>query len=99
MLIPVLTAGVDEPDEVAYLWPCNVKTWTHWQQVQTQWRTSGMGSPTGIDYAGVRAYLDGVGMKSKQRKNTFDGIRAAEHATLIAWGEKAKAKSEKEKRG
>jgi len=75
---------------VAYLWPCNVKAWGHWQAVQTQWR-SGMGGPTGLDYAGVRAYLTEAGLMGKQRKNTFAGIQAAEAATLRAWGEKAEA--------
>ena len=65
--------------------------------MQTQWRT-GMGGATGLDYAGVCAYMDECGMKPKQRKNTFDGIRAAENATLRAWGEKAK-QAEQDKKG
>jgi predicted peroxiredoxin len=57
--------------------------------VQTQWR-SGMGGATGLDYAGVRAYLDESGLAGDERKDIFTGIRAAEGATLQAWAEKAK---------
>ncbi len=49
-----------------------------------------MGGATGLDYAGVLAYLRETGMKSKQRKEVFDGIRGAESGSLRAWGEKAK---------
>ncbi len=99
-------AGVVSPDatddeppaEEAYLWPCNVKTWAHWQAVQTQWRTGGMGGATGLDYTSVLAYLRDTGMKGKQRKQTFECICAAENATLRAWGEKAE-KAEQDKKG
>jgi len=57
-----------------------------------------MGGPTGLDYAGVRAYLTEAGLMGKQRKNTFAGIQAAEAATLRAWGEKAK-EAEQNKKG
>lgn len=82
---------------VEYLWPCNVITWAHWQAVQTQWRTS-HGGATGLDYAGVIAYLNETGMKTKHRQQTFAGIRAAEESSLRAWSEKAK-KAEQNKEG
>jgi hypothetical protein len=53
----VSRASNSAPQE-EFLWPCNVPTWLHWQEVQTQWRVGGMGGATGLDYAGVRAYLD-----------------------------------------
>lgn len=81
----------DEQAEVAYLWPCNVGTWAHWHAVQTQWRI-GVGGATGLDYAGVCAYLGSAVKKRKQRDRVFEGIRAAESGTLLAWGEKAEAK-------
>lgn len=49
-----------------------------------------MGGATGLDYAGVRAYLDESGLAGDERKDIFTGIRAAEGATLQAWAEKAK---------
>jgi hypothetical protein len=99
-LAPVAAVCADDETQadVAYLWPCNVKTWAYWQAVQTQWRVGGMGGATGLDYAGVRAYLDETGVKSKQRKQIFEGIRAAETATLRAWGEKAE-KAAQDKKG
>lgn len=74
--------------EHLYLWPCNVAAWQHWQGVQTQWRT-GMGGREGLDYQGVCAYLDELGLQpgSDDRRAAFDGIRAAERGTLLAWQE------------
>lgn len=69
---------------VAYLWPCNVPAWEHWQAVQSQWRV-GMGGATGLDYAGVIAYLREYVRNAKTRRETLDGIRAAERATLDVW--------------
>ena len=77
-----------EPD-VAYLWPCNVQAWGVWQQVQTEWRSSGMGS-TWLDYTGVRAYLDEMGFSGPERKDIFEGIRAADNATREVWAQQAK---------
>ena len=57
-----------------------------------------MGGATGLDYTAVLAYLREFGMKSKERKQTFEGIQAAEVATLRAWSEKAK-EAEQNKKG
>ena len=76
------------PDDVAYLWPCNLGTWAAWCAVQTQWR-HGPGGPTGLDYTAVRAWLDEQGHPAgPERADTFAGICAAERATLEAWAEK-----------
>lgn len=86
------TAAVSDTDgaqSIGYLWPCNVDTWQHWHAVQTQWNV-GMGGATGLDYAGVRAYLDEQTFEGDARSETFKGICAAEHATLDAWAEKSK---------
>lgn len=82
--------GSEGAQAEAYLWPCNVPTWGHWAQVQTQWRTGGMGGATGLDYAGVRAYMDEAGLQGEERKDTFAGIRAAERGTLDGWAIAAK---------
>lgn len=68
------------------MWPCNVDAWRHWVDVQTQWR-AGMGGRTGLDYAGVRAYLDECGLQGLERLDVWNGIRAAEFATLDAYAE------------
>lgn len=57
-----------------------------------------MGGATGLDYAGVLAYLRETGMKTKQRQQTFEGIRAAESGALRAWSEKA-GKAAQDKKG
>lgn len=86
----VFAHAANDVPEISYLWPCNEQTWCHWKQVQTQWRTSGMGGATGLDYAGVRAYLDEQGLQGPERKDTFDGICAAECGTLEGWAIAAK---------
>lgn len=75
-----------EPERVAYLWPDNVRAWSCWQGVQTQWRV-GMGGATGLDYAGVRAFLDEQQLAGDERRDVFAGIQACERATLDVWAE------------
>ena len=75
----------DAPERIEYLWPDNLRAWQHWLAVQTQWRT-GMGGATGMDYAGVRAYLQ-LQVHRKHQREVFDGIRACERATLDVWAE------------
>ena len=82
----MLAAGSADAAEVVYLWPCNVIAWQCWSSVQTQWR-HGMGGATGLDYAGVRAYLDELGYVGEERRALFSGICAAELATLQGWAE------------
>lgn len=69
-----------------YLWPDNLPAWGAWQAVQTQWRV-GMGGATGLDYTGVRAWLDEQGSAGPERRELFAGIQACERATLEVWAE------------
>ena len=71
---------------VLYLWPENQAAWAAWQDLQTQWR-AGMAGATGLDYAGVRAWLDESGLPPDQRRAVWDGVRAAERETLAVWAE------------
>lgn len=73
-------------EHVVYLWPDNVVAWNCWQGVQTQWRV-GMGGATGLDYAGVRAFLDEQDLQRDERREVFAGIQACEWATLEVWAE------------
>jgi hypothetical protein len=82
----VLAAPTADAQGCFYLWPENVEAWHCWCAVQTQWRV-GMGGATGLDYAGVRAYLDEAGLQGQARRDTFAGICAAERATLEVWAE------------
>jgi hypothetical protein len=74
------------PDErIEYLWPDNLDGWNAWMGVQTQWRT-GMAGATGLDYSGVRAWLEVMHPKKRHRE-LLQGIQACERATLDVWAE------------
>lgn len=78
----------DAAADVIYLWPECVEAWRHWQALQTQWRYGGAGGATGLDYAGVRAYIDEQGIRPRaQRRELFACIQACEAASLDAWAE------------
>lgn len=79
--------GVADVERTGYLWPDNVVAWHAWQSVQTQWR-AGMAGATGLDYAGVRAALDELGLAGDERRDVWRGIQAAERATLEVWAER-----------
>lgn len=83
--------SAEAPEQVAYLWPCNVAAWGHWCALQTQWR-SGMGGATGLDYAGVRAYFGIVGIPGDEALELFQIIQACERECLQEWSEQARAK-------
>ena len=57
-----------------------------WTGVRTQWR-EGMGGRTGLDYAGVRAYLDMQNLDPEIKREAFRGVQACEQATLAAWAD------------
>lgn len=101
-MLAVLAVQDAEPEQrTEYLWPDNVDTWGHWRQVQTQWR-AGMSGATGLDYAGVSAYLTEQGIQpgTPERQEIFEGLRAAEQATLEVWSEQAaKTRQEQNQKG
>jgi len=47
-----------------------------------------MGGATGLDYAGVRAYLDECALPVQERADVWRGICAAERGTLDGWADK-----------
>lgn len=54
-------------------------------QLQTQWRTGAAGG-TGLDYAGVRVWLDEcTNFEVDERRELWQCIQACEHATLEGW--------------
>lgn len=86
----VATAGPEPVAEVHYLWPDNLQAWQCWMGVQTQWRSGG-GGATGLDYHSVHTFLRAVhGLRGQELREVFDGIQAAERATLEVWAEKRK---------
>lgn len=75
------------PPDKCYLWPCNVATFDIWQRLQSQWRVGGMGGErTGLDYAGVAAYLRDVAQVQRRAlPEVFSGLQAMEFAALEVW--------------
>lgn len=79
--------GADGERVVAYLWPECRPAWYHWQRLQTQWR-SGVAGREGLDYDGVRAYLDeNVPRRGARRRELFACVQACEAACLDFWAE------------
>lgn len=75
-----------------WIWPDCVPAWNAWQAVQTQWRTSMAGGCTGLDYAGVRAWLCEFGPQNRaERREWFEHIQACEMATLRALADHSNA--------
>lgn len=77
-------------DDTFALWPENLPTFNLWQAVQTQWRSGGMGPPTGLDYGGVQACMALRGVRKKEQAELFSGLQAMEQATLSAWDKQKK---------
>ena len=50
-----------------------------------------------MDYGGVLAYMDEVGLSGDERKDTFAGIRAADAATRAVWAQQAKERADSNK--
>lgn len=63
------------------LWPENVESMAMFLQVQTQWRHGASGRPTGLDYAGVRAFLPARAWRSQEFR---DDLQVMERAALLA---------------
>lgn len=57
--------------------------------LQTQWR-SGMGGPTGLDYAALPAVFGMCGIRRKKRAEVFGALRILEGETLSVWAERRK---------
>ncbi len=77
------------------LWSGNVASWCAWMAVQTQWRHAGGGMgppvPTGLDYAGVSAWLQAHGHSPQFARGprslalALDDLRACEAVALDEW--------------
>lgn len=83
----------------AVLWPDNLPAWGAFMSVQTQWRHAcgGMGPamPSGLDYAGVCAYLQAHGYRAQARRGAptlgriLDDLRVCEAVALEEWARQA----------
>lgn len=82
----MLGAGAQREDDTVYLWPDNLRAWDCWRELQSQWRV-GMQGATGLDYAGVRAWLLDEVPDDQQRREIWRGIKACEASQLEVWAE------------
>ncbi len=87
MLAPLGVLDAKRDEQIEYLWPENVAAWSAWCEVQTQWRV-GMNGATGLDYSGVAAHLNEIGISGDERRTLWTSIRAAEAAVLGVWAER-----------
>lgn len=81
------------------LWPVNVASWCAWLAVQTQWRHAAVGMAgsrrTGLDYAGVSAWLQAHGHSPQFARGprslalALDDLRACEAIALDEWARQA----------
>lgn len=85
----LLAAKPDAGDVTLYLWPECRELWGYWCELQTQWRYSAGGGQTGMDYAGVRAYLEcDAGLQGPELAQALRCIRAAERGHLAGTSER-----------
>ncbi|MCU0963533.1 MAG: DUF1799 domain-containing protein [Burkholderiaceae bacterium] len=70
-----------------HLLPECVPVFQLWRNVQTQWRVGMMG-PTGLDYAGVEAYMRMARTQLRREADTIELLRAMEVATLKVYAER-----------
>lgn len=79
-------APVVAGDPPFYLWPEHVPAFEAWACIQTQWRES-MDGRTGLDYAGVEAWLRLSGLPARRHRERFAQLQVMERAALAAWRE------------
>lgn len=81
--VPDETDPPPPPPQRRYcLWPDNVPAWLAWQAVQTQWRWSAAGTRTGLDYAGVVAWLQLQPGRRPDKAALLADLQACERAML-----------------
>lgn len=86
------------PDERAFfLLPDCLDSWVLWNRLQTQWRTAGVdGDRTGLDYAGVRAFMLAHGYGSGKRRSerrALGDIQVMEGEVMTVWAQQKQKKS------
>jgi hypothetical protein len=75
-----------------FLLPENQRALTTWLALQTQWVHAGMGQPTGLNYAGVEAYLRLARLDRPPRRarQLLADIQRMERVTLHEWADRAR---------
>ena len=72
--------------DTVLIWRENVQSVNLFLAVGTQWRVGGMGGATGLDYGGVQAAMQLLGIKHGQRTELFALVQIMEAAVLDEWG-------------
>jgi hypothetical protein len=73
-----------EDAAVCELWPETVGALRLFEAMMSQWRVSGMGAPTGLDYAAIPATARLLGLERGALRRAFEGLRVME-AEALAW--------------
>lgn len=82
---PELRSGITESAGVTDVWPETAAAFDLFTAMQTQWRT-GMGGPTGLDYAALPAVMDLRCIPAQERPELFDQLRVMEGEALAEFG-------------
>ncbi len=71
-----------------------------WLQLQTQWRVGGLGTPIGLDYAGIEAWMRVTGRAGNPRRarRLLQDLQLMERVTLNEWAERAQRDSARSRR-
>ena len=78
----------EDPIEV---WPEHARAWAFFcDSCSTQWRSGGMGGPTGLDYTAVLTVIQFEETGKEQAKELFDQIKLIERGALTAMAEARK---------
>ncbi|RZJ12076.1 MAG: hypothetical protein EOP39_04625 [Rubrivivax sp.] len=79
----MFTAEDYETDPVE-VWPDCWKSWQLFCEMSGQWRTSGMGERTALDYTPLMLRMQHMGLSGEAWNDTFRDIRVIEGAALDA---------------
>ena len=73
------------------MWPEHARAWAFFcESCSTQWRSGGIGGPTGLDYTAVLAVIQFEETDKEQAKELFDQIKLIERGALTAMAEARK---------
>lgn len=78
------------PVEEVQIWDINWDTFNLFYSLGTQWRLSGMGGASGLDYSVIPVVGKMLGFKSKKVNEMFPDLRVMENEALITMGENVK---------
>lgn len=87
---------VAKPPLVCYLWPCNVRMYDLWGELQTQWMVSMQGRE-GLNYDSVIRYLREVAhIRPRRLPEVIGCIRILERTALEVWNEQREQRAQEQ---